>query len=128
MRTRYTAEVERSGRWWAIIVPELPGVFSQSRTLSGVEPMVREAIGLFLDVDDNAFDVTIKQLLDPATEDAIHAADTARREAADRQREASATARAAAQALRRLGLPQRDIGRLMELSHQRVAQLLAEEG
>jgi hypothetical protein len=34
--------------------------------------------------------------------------------------------REAVRALQRHGLPQRDIGRLMHLSHQRVAQLLDE--
>jgi predicted RNase H-like HicB family nuclease len=125
MRPRYTAQVERSGRWWAITVPDLPGAFSQSRTLGGVEPMVREAIGLFLDTDESTFDLTIQEVLDPATEDVIRAADAARREAVERQRDAGVKARAAARALQRLGLPQRDIGRLLHLSHQRVAQLLS---
>jgi predicted RNase H-like HicB family nuclease len=50
MRPRYTAEVERSGRWWAIRVPELRGVHSQSRTLDGVEPLVRGASTCYVDI------------------------------------------------------------------------------
>jgi len=125
VRAQYTVQVERSGSWWAIMVPELRGVYSQSRTLAGVEPMVREAISLFLDVPEDSFDVAAVKVLDPATEDAIRAAAEARKAAAERQREATARTREAVVALRRRGLPQRDIGRMVGISHQRVAQLLA---
>src|SRR5450759_835444 len=47
----YTARARRSGAWWAIDVPDLPGVYSQARRLDGVESMARDAIALFLDVD-----------------------------------------------------------------------------
>jgi predicted RNase H-like HicB family nuclease len=124
MRPRYAAEVERSGRWWAIRVPELGGVHSQSRTLDGVEPMVREAIALFLDVGEETFDVEIRQALEPELERVVHEAILARSAALEQQQAASAKARAAVMVLRDRGLPQRDIGRLLKLSHQRVAQLL----
>jgi len=107
------------------MVPELRGVYSQSRTRAAVEPMVREAISLFLDVPEDSFDVAAVKVLDPATEDAIRAAAEARKAAAERQREATARTREAVVALRRRGLPQRDIGRMVGISHQRVAQLLA---
>ena len=83
------------------MVPELRGVYSQSRTLAGVEPMVREAISLFLDVPEDSFDVAAVKVLDPATEDAIRAAAEARKAAAERQREATARTREAVVALRR---------------------------
>ena len=124
MRPRYTAEVERSGRWWAIRVPELRGVHTQSRTLDGVEPMVREAIAVFLDVGEETFDVEIRQALEPDLERVVHEAILARSAALEQQQAASAKARAAVMVLRDRGLPQRDIGRLLKLSHQRVAQLL----
>lgn len=47
----YRVRAVRSGGWWAITVPELPGVFSQARRLDQVEPMAREAIAFLLDVD-----------------------------------------------------------------------------
>ncbi len=34
---KYTVRVRRSGAWWAIDVPELPGVYSQARRLDRVE-------------------------------------------------------------------------------------------
>ena len=41
----------RSGSWWAITVPELPGVFSQAKRLDQVETMAREAVSMMLEVD-----------------------------------------------------------------------------
>ena len=126
MRHTYTAEVELSGGWWSITIPELHGVFSQAKRLDRVEYMARDAISLWLEVAPDSFDIVVKEVLDPSTEASIRAADRARRTAADAQHEASITLRSAARLLREQGLPQRDIGRLLKLSHQRVAQLLAE--
>ena len=128
MRPTYTATAERTGQWWAITVPELHGVFSQARRLGGVEAMAREAIGLFLDIPADSFDVVVREKLDHATEQLVAESISARVDAANGQRVAAAKARIAATTLRGLGLPQRDIGRLLRLSHQRVAQLLATSG
>ena len=49
----YRVRAVRSGGWWAITVPELPGVFSQARRFDQVEAMAREAIALMLDIDTN---------------------------------------------------------------------------
>lgn len=125
VRPRYTAEAELSGGWWAITVPELPGLYSQARRLDRVEYMARDLISLWLEVAPDSFDIAVREMLDEAMEQTVRAAESARRDAADRQREATALTREAAIALRRRGLPQRDIGRLLKLSHQRVAQLLA---
>ena len=127
MRQTYTAIAERSHGWWAITVPELPGVFSQARRIERVESMARDAISLLLDVPADSFDVVVREALDPEVEAVVAEAIQARSEALDRQRVAAATSREAVRALDRLGLPQRDIGRLLHLSHQRVAQLLASD-
>ena len=47
----YTAHAKRDeGGWWAITVPELDGVFTQTRRLDHVEPLVRDAVALWLEV------------------------------------------------------------------------------
>ena len=38
-----TAVCTRSGGWWAVEVPEIPGLFTQARRLDQVEDMVRDA-------------------------------------------------------------------------------------
>ena len=47
----YQVRAVRSGNWWAITVPELPGVFAQAKRRDQVEAMAREAIAMMLDID-----------------------------------------------------------------------------
>ena len=125
---RYTALVERSGQSWAIRVAELPGVFSRARRLDGVESMARDAISLLLDVPADSFAIDVREVIDPGAGVLVAAAIQARADAEETQRLATTIAREAVRTLDRMGLAQRDIGRLMHLSHQRVAQLLASSG
>jgi predicted RNase H-like HicB family nuclease len=124
MRSRYTVSAERHGDWWAITVNELRGVFSQARRLTQVEPMARDAIALFLEVPADSFDLSVREKLAPEVERLVAAAKEARAAASAHQEVASERSRVAARTLAAQGLPQRDIGQLLDLSHQRVAQLL----
>ena len=128
VRPTYTATAERDGSWWAIRVVELPGVFSQARRLDRVEYMARDAISLLLEVEPGSFDIVVREHLDARTRRAVEEAVQARSDALRQQRLAASKSRDAAIALKRQGLPQRDIGRLLKLSHQRVAQLLESAG
>lgn len=123
VRPTYTAMAQRDDGWWAIRVAELPGVFSQAKRLDRVEAMARDAIALLLDVPPDSFDVTVREVLGAEAERAVNGAIEARAEALERQELASVKSREAVRTLTRLGLPQRDIGRLLDLSHQRVGQL-----
>lgn len=38
-----TAIAERSDGWWAVEVPEIPGLFTQARRLDQIDGMVRDA-------------------------------------------------------------------------------------
>jgi predicted RNase H-like HicB family nuclease len=128
MTSNYTALAERSGGWWAITVPELRGVFSQARRLAQVESTARDAIALFLDTPADSFDVQVREVIDPVADALVAEALQARRDATEHQRIAARKSREAVRTLDRLGLPQRDIGLLLHLSHQRVAQLLTSSG
>jgi hypothetical protein len=66
-RPKYTAVARRSGRWWAIAVRELDGVYSQARRLDGVERTARATIALVMDVDPASFDINVVENLDPPT-------------------------------------------------------------
>ncbi len=37
---KVTAKVTHTGDWWAIAVPEVPGLFTQAKRLDQVEEMV----------------------------------------------------------------------------------------
>jgi len=117
-------DVIRSGQWWAIEVPELPGVFSQVRRLDQVDEAVKEAIAMMTDADeaDVLIDVEVESGTDieallATLQQSSAAAEAAReQEAADRRR--------VIEQLRSKGLPNRDVATLIGLSHQRVAQIL----
>jgi predicted RNase H-like HicB family nuclease len=60
----YTARYRRSGEWWAIDVPELPGIHSQAERIEDVAAQARDAIGLALDVDPALITVVCAEVRD----------------------------------------------------------------
>ena len=124
----YRAVATRSGDWWAITIPQLPGAFSQCKRLDQVEAMAREVIALMLDCDPaDVGDVEVDvQLPDQLTDD-LAALRRSERLADDARQAAAHAQRRAAEDLRAAGLSMRDIGRLLGVSHQRVSQILARE-
>lgn len=63
--TVYDVNIERDEKWWAISVPQLPGVFSQARTRGDVEEMARDVIALYLDVPNESFNLRIHEVATP---------------------------------------------------------------
>jgi predicted RNase H-like HicB family nuclease len=125
MRPTYRVTAVRSGRWWAIDVPELRGVHSQARRLDQVESMAREVIALMLDVPEHSFDVTVQTDL-ASLGDLRASIDEARdaREAAElAQDRASTTMRHAVGEIRSSGYTSRDAGMLLGVSNQRISQI-----
>jgi predicted RNase H-like HicB family nuclease/predicted XRE-type DNA-binding protein len=123
----YTARARRSGRWWAIDVPELPGVYSQARRLDRVEPMARDAIALFLDVDPATFDVRVETNLPSDLRRDVDAVGRLRAEADRLQAESSGAMRRLTHELLGRGLSVRDAAEILGISHQRVSQLVRGE-
>lgn len=128
-RTRtksYQVNAVRSGKSWAITVPALTGVFSQSKRLDQVEAMAREAIAMMLDI--NEADVgDIEVVVTPPADvvdllEKLKASEATATEATEAAVEAR---RQVAKLLRDEGLPMRDVGKLIGVSHQRVSQILA---
>lgn len=127
-----TFEVDciRSGDWWAIEVPEVPGVHSQAKRLDQVPAMAKDAIALMLDVPEDEIGVSIRSARltpqeDSLAEQELGALAQERQRFAELQSEFMAHTRSVAlQLVRDQGLTVRDAGALMGLSHQRVAQLL----
>lgn len=123
----YTVRAQRSGKWWALEVLEVPGAFSQVRRLDQAEAMARDAIATMLNVDAASFAVEVVPDCPP---DVVALLESVRRvkEALEQaQRDASEIVHQAAVTLTRDdGLSMRDAGRLIGISHQRVAQILEE--
>ena len=122
----YRVEVVRSGGWWAITVPAFVGVFSQAKRLDQVEDRAREAISLMLDVDeDDVGDLDVAVTPPARVADLLEALEESVAAADEATRSAVAVRREIAELLRAEGLPMRDVGELIGVSHQRVSQLLA---
>jgi predicted RNase H-like HicB family nuclease len=121
-------EVSRSGRWWSIAVPSLPGVYSQCRRLDQAEARAQEAIGLYRDLAPD--DVEALEVVVTPPDDVVGLIEEVQR-ASTLAREATEVAarlrRTAAAELRDRGYPMRDVGDLLGLSHQRVSQILLQD-
>ena len=117
-----TAKVTRSGKWWAIEVPELEGLFTQARRLDMVEAMVRDAAAMLTDRPASDFEIHLE-----VADASFKAAVAEYREAAESSRQAAARAsqlsRSTALAFMKQGLPVRDVAQLLGISPQRVSQL-----
>ena len=122
MTQRFDVSVVREGRWWILTVPALDLV-TRSRRLDQAEAMAIEAIALDLDVAESAVSVDLDVRL-PAEVEAEWA-ESRRIEALAREaaKRAAALARSSVRELRGLGMTQREIARLLEISPQRVGQL-----
>ncbi|RSX56734.1 type II toxin-antitoxin system HicB family antitoxin [Bifidobacterium samirii] len=115
-----TAVCTRDGGWWAVEVPEIPGLFTQARRLDQVEEQVRDAADM-LDVQIDA--ITIDPQLDEATRRMVDDLLVKREAARKAQDEASRLARTTVAALRGEGLTVRDVAAVTGVSPQRVSAL-----
>jgi predicted RNase H-like HicB family nuclease len=121
----YVAVCHRVGNWWAIDVPAVKGVHTQSKRLEQAEAMARDAIALLLDADPDSFEVEVRWELPSYVTDLLESLSKSRQEAVQAKRDAAMWAIQTAQALvKDVGLSVRDAGTVMGVSHQRVDQLL----
>lgn len=120
----YTAVCRRIGDWWAVDVPEIRGVHTQTRRLDQVEAMARDAIALLKDVAPTSFDIKVEPVLEGDVEKTVAAATRASERAREAAEEAGRLQRSAATTLlKQYGLTVRDAGALLHVSPQRVSQL-----
>ncbi|MEQ6137961.1 XRE family transcriptional regulator [Bifidobacterium breve] len=115
-----TAVAERSGNWWAVEVPEIPGLFTQARRLDQVEAMVRDAAGM---LGRQVGTVTVDPKLSEQDERMIDELLSARRDAAEAQSKASTLVRNAVGTLRAQGMTVRDVADIIGVTPQRVSAI-----
>jgi hypothetical protein len=125
-RPRYTANVTREGRWWMVAVPQIDAL-TQARRLGEAGTMARELIALVLEVEPDSFDVTVEIVSVAGVDvgDRLAEIERERTEAADLERRLAQHTRSLARDLAERDVPQRDIGAILGVSHQRAQQLLA---
>ena len=128
-RITYTATAERSGKWWALSVPEIPGLHTQVRRLDVASATVREAIAVMLDVPEDSFDVGILPAFDTNVSAVLDNLDLARDEARLAEKRLTAATRQTVRVLTtQEGLTVRDAGVVMGVSFQRVSQVMRQVG
>lgn len=117
---KVTARAQRSDGWWAVEVPEVPGVFTQAKRLEQVPDMVADAVALMTGVE--TVEVSVEPVMDPDTASVVLEALEASAATVAAQQRASRSMRAA---VRRLSaaMPARDVASILHVSHQRVSQL-----
>lgn len=115
-----TATAERSGGWWAVEVPEIPGLFTQARRLDQIDAMVRDAAGM---LGHEVGTVTLEPKLSEQDERMLAELLDARRQASEAQSRASSLTRATVDALRAQGMTVRDVADIIGVTPQRVSAL-----
>ena len=123
-RRRVIFELDDLGNWLARAA-DIKGCHSYGRSLSEAEKNIREAIRLF--EDSPVFEVEAEYRLPRVARSAVSACQRARAVADLARDNATQATGEAARALSGIGLGVRDIGELLGISHQRVAQILSED-
>lgn len=118
---KVTAEVTRSGKWWAIEVPEVPGAFSQARRLNEIQEHAAYAVATALDIEPETVEVELAINYDLASQ--VDNTRTDLENALAAAQEASANMAQLARDMKSDGLTVREIGTVMGVSHQRAQQL-----
>ena len=120
---RVILERDESGAWIAR-VPSIRGCHTHGRTLEQARRRIREALSLWVD-DAESADLVEDIRLPARVRTAISRSRAARRQAVrERERARSALEEAARTLVEDVGLGLRDSGELLEISHQRVQQLV----
>lgn len=119
----YTATAVREGRWWVLTINGIGA--TQSRTLKAAPDAARGLVSAMLDIDEDQFEVEVVPQIDAAVLDRVQAARKAVADAARLQADAAAESRAAAHELEGAGLTGSDIAYVLQVTPQRVSQLLA---
>ena len=123
----YNVTYERDAKgFWVASVDEVPGCHTQGRSIQQASRRIVEALGLFIAPKKLAkAELRHRKNLVPEIEAALLAVRTAKQDVCEAEARARARSREAARLLtKRYRLSFRDAGDLLELSHQRVQQLV----
>lgn len=120
----FTVTAERTPRgWWVLEAPEV-GAVSQVRRLSQVADEMREAVAHLAGLPESDVAIAVETVLPEEFTLALSEARRMRAVADEAVAGAAAAARRAAKTLSVQGYTVRDIGQLMNVSPQRVSQLV----
>lgn len=122
--TTYEVTVRRDGKFWYVEIPALDGA-TQARNLSEIDEMARDYIAEVAEVPADSFDLHVQIELPEAVQYWLGTADALRETEAAARAAAAEASRAAARKLQDSGLTLREIGMVLDVSHQRAQQLVS---
>lgn len=118
--TNVTARAQRCNGWWAIEVPEIPGLFTQTRRLDQIQDMVKDAASILgMEVEH----VSVEPILSEEDARLVQEMLEAKSEASQAQQRASQLSGKTARLLKNQGLTVRDIASIMGVTPQRVSAI-----
>ena len=119
----YTAVCVRSGKWWAISIPEIKGAYSQARRLDQCADVARSLVVDVLEVPADSFEIDLRPVAPSELVQLIEGAEASKRLAAEAATNAHEAVSDVVHKALESGLSMRDVGVLLGVSHQRVHQL-----
>lgn len=120
---RVTAKAQRSGKYWAIEVPEVAGVFTQAKRLDQVESMARAAVADLLRIAESTLEVTLEVELSAAESNLVTEVRTKLAAAESASRIASEANQRAVLDLRGDGYTSREVATILGITSGRVSQI-----
>ena len=125
-QVKHQVRVSREGHWWVAEVDGVPGGATEVRRLTELDTEVRDLLSGLLDLakDEIELDYDFRTAFGADAADAWKHFLAERDELYRRQSELDEQRRTIVRALHDLGVSTRDLGELLDLSHQRVSQLL----
>lgn len=120
----YQVTATPSGKWWAIAVEDMPGVFAQAPNLRGVEGAAKDAIGLYIDKSPDEVIVVVTPKIGDELERKIRRRHQRVHDLQQLQVEVATESRETALALVEAGFTQRDVAEILGVSYQRINQLV----
>jgi predicted RNase H-like HicB family nuclease len=126
-RQKYVVRLQRDeAGYWNVSVDGVAGVHTFGRTIAKAEEYARDALALWFGVEPVSFDLEVKPRLHEHTRRSVERARRSREKLDHLQVEVMETTK---EAIRELledeHISPRDAARLLGISHQRVAQLVA---
>lgn len=125
----YTVRVSREGSAWLASVDEMVGVQTYARNLVALDREVREALGVYLDVE-NEIGFEFDYIYENIDEETARAVEIGQQRVAIEREQARLALEAAREIviLERKGFSVRDISGILRMSPGRVSQIARERG
>jgi len=123
-KKRYAVTATRAGNWWVLQADEVANAITQVKKLSDASEWIAEALSMVLKeaVTSEQIDITIE--VEPHLQAEIERTRTAISELAQIQENVAAQSRALVRNLNSMQMTGVDIAAVLQISPQRVSQLL----